>query len=62
MGPSAFRFELMWLKYEGFKETLKGWWQNPVPWFLQLHSLCKAESSKRYSEDLEQRSFRFSGN
>ena len=27
-GPSPFRFELMWLKYEGFKETLKGWWQN----------------------------------
>ena len=27
-GPSLFRFELMWLKYEGFKEILKGWWQN----------------------------------
>ena len=22
-----FRFELMWLKYEGFKDLLKGWWQ-----------------------------------
>ena len=32
MGPSPFRFELMWLKNEGFKETLKGWWQN-----LQFH-------------------------
>ena len=31
-GPSLFRFELMWLKYEGFKEILKGWWQN-----LQFH-------------------------
>ena len=31
-GPSPFCFELMWLKYEGFKETLKGWWQN-----LQYH-------------------------
>ena len=31
-GPSPFRFELMWLKYEGFKEILKGWWQN-----LQFH-------------------------
>ena len=31
-GPSPFRFELMWLKYEGFKEILKGWWQN-----LQYH-------------------------
>ena len=27
-GPSPFCFELMWLKYEGFKEILKGWWQN----------------------------------
>ena len=26
--PSAFRFELMWLKFEGFKEILKGWWQS----------------------------------
>ena len=32
MGPSSFRFELMWLKNEGFKETLKVWWQN-----LQFH-------------------------
>ena len=31
-GPPPFRFELMWLKYEGFKEILKGWWQN-----LQFH-------------------------
>ena len=30
--PSSFRFELMWLKFEGFKEILKGWWQN-----LQFH-------------------------
>ena len=29
-GPSPFRFELMWLKYDGFKETLKGWWQSLV--------------------------------
>ena len=27
-GPSPFRFKLMWLKYEGFKRILKGWWQN----------------------------------
>ena len=31
-GPSPFRFELMWLKSERFKEILKGWWQN-----LQFH-------------------------
>ena len=30
--PSPFRFKLMWLKFEGFKEILKGWWQN-----LQFH-------------------------
>ena len=29
-GPSPFWFELMWLKYEGFKEILKGWWQSLV--------------------------------
>ena len=27
-GPAPFRFELMWLKYEGLKDLLKGWWQN----------------------------------
>ena len=27
-GPLPFRFELMWLKYVGFKEILKEWWQN----------------------------------
>ena len=31
-GPSPFRFELMWLKFEGFKEILKRWWKN-----LQFH-------------------------
>ena len=29
--------------------------KSPVSWVLQLHSLCKAESSIRYSEDLEPR-------
>ena len=27
-GPTPFRFELMWLKFRGFRELLKGWWQN----------------------------------
>ena len=27
-GPSPFRFENMWLKTEGFKDLLKGWWQG----------------------------------
>ena len=27
-GPSPFRFENMWLKVEGFKDLLRGWWQE----------------------------------
>ena len=27
-GPTPFRFELMWLKFRGFRELLKGWWKN----------------------------------
>ena len=27
-GPRLFRFEIMWLKYEGFKDLLRDWWQN----------------------------------
>ncbi|RVX19039.1 Transposon TX1 uncharacterized 149 kDa protein [Vitis vinifera] len=27
-GPAPFRFENMWLKEEGFKDLLKGWWQG----------------------------------
>ena len=27
-GPIPFQFENMWLKEEGFKELLKGWWQG----------------------------------
>ena len=27
-GPSPFRFEITWLKVEGFKELLKFWWQS----------------------------------
>ena len=26
--PSPFRFENMWLKFEGFKDLLRGWWQS----------------------------------
>ena len=28
LGPSPFRFVNMWLKAEGFKDLLKGWWQG----------------------------------
>ena len=27
-GPSPFRFEIMWLKFEGFKDLLRNWWQG----------------------------------
>ena len=25
-GPSPFRFENMWLKVDGFKDLIRGWW------------------------------------
>ena len=27
-GPMPFRFEIMWLKFDGFKDLLRGWWQS----------------------------------
>ena len=27
-GPSHFHFEIMWLKFEGFKDLLRNWWQG----------------------------------
>ena len=27
-GPSSFRFEIMWLKVEGFKDLLQSWWSG----------------------------------
>ena len=27
-GPVPFRFEIMWLKFDGFKDLLRGWWQS----------------------------------
>ena len=29
-GPTPFRFEVMWLRVDGFKEFLKGWWQGLI--------------------------------
>ena len=26
--PCPFRFEFMWLKFEGFKDLLRDWWQS----------------------------------
>ena len=28
MGPCPSRFEIMWLKFEGFKDLLRDWWQS----------------------------------
>ena len=28
LGLSPFWFEIMWLKYEGFKDLMRDWWQN----------------------------------
>ncbi|RVW25103.1 hypothetical protein CK203_113763 [Vitis vinifera] len=33
-GPSPFRFENMWLKANGFKDLLRGWWQGSEGWKL----------------------------
>ena len=27
-GPSPFCFEIMWLKFDGFKDLLRDWWQS----------------------------------
>ncbi|RVX16492.1 hypothetical protein CK203_006036 [Vitis vinifera] len=35
-GPSPFKFENMWLKAEGFKELIEGWWQGIVEVFGRL--------------------------
>ena len=30
-GPTSFRFEVLWLKVEGFKDLLKTWWKSLSP-------------------------------
>ncbi|RVX04845.1 LINE-1 retrotransposable element ORF2 protein [Vitis vinifera] len=35
-GPSPFRFENMWLKVDGFKDLLRGWWQGSEDVFGRL--------------------------
>ena len=42
--PSHFRFEIMWLKVEGFKDLLKGWWQGLN--FKEFASFILAEKLK----------------
>ena len=39
-GPTPFLFELMWLKFRGLRELIKGWWQN-------LKFLAKLRSRRR---------------
>ena len=29
-GSTPFRFEIMWLRVDGFKELLMGWWQGMI--------------------------------
>ncbi|RVW54139.1 hypothetical protein CK203_092211 [Vitis vinifera] len=41
-GPIPFRFENMWLKEEGFKELLRGWWQEFLSGMIR-----RAENVKR---------------
>ena len=43
-GPTPFRFEVMWLRVEGFKELLKGWWQGMI--FSDSSSFVLAEKLK----------------
>ncbi|RVX21330.1 hypothetical protein CK203_002101 [Vitis vinifera] len=47
-GPIPFRFENMWLKEEGFKELLKGWWQVEE---LEQGSFWKNGVNKRLALD-----------
>ena len=43
-GPIPFRFEVMWLRVDGFKELLKGWWQGMI--FSGSSSFVLAEKLK----------------
>ena len=43
-GPIPFRFEVMWLKVDGFKELVKGWWQGMI--FSGFFSFVLAEKLK----------------
>ena len=42
--PIPFRFEVMWLRVEGFNELLKGWWQCMI--FSGAFSFVLAEKLK----------------
>ena len=45
-GPSLFRFEKVWLKVDGFKDLIRGWWQGTV---------VRGNASYRLTTKLKQR-------
>ncbi|RVW32661.1 Transposon TX1 uncharacterized 149 kDa protein [Vitis vinifera] len=47
-GPIPFRFENMWLKEEGFKELLKGWWQVGVNLRMALDKVSFWDDQERH--------------
>ncbi|RVW43589.1 LINE-1 reverse transcriptase-like [Vitis vinifera] len=55
-GPSPFRFENMWLKVDGFKDLLRGWWQgselevNKNSALQQVEFWDRVESERSLSE------------
>ena len=57
-GSRPFRFEIMWLKYEGFKDRQRDWWQN-MP-FSGSFKFCfgfQVKGPEGYFKGLEQRGF-----
>ncbi|RVW76004.1 hypothetical protein CK203_052807 [Vitis vinifera] len=50
-GPIPFRFENMWLKEEGFKELLRGWWQGFN--YSGSYSFVLSEKLKALKDDQE---------
>ncbi|RVW53843.1 hypothetical protein CK203_088558 [Vitis vinifera] len=57
-GPSPFKFENMWLKAEGFKDLIEGWWQGIVVRGRPSYRLAvKMRGLKPKFKDLEQGGF-----
>ena len=50
-GPSLFCFEIMWLKFEGFKDFLRNWWQGL--YFFWSFSFILASKLKALKEILK---------
>uniref|UniRef100_A0A2N9HQB8 Uncharacterized protein n=1 Tax=Fagus sylvatica TaxID=28930 RepID=A0A2N9HQB8_FAGSY len=58
-GKSAFKFENMWLKVDGFRDKVKGWWSSYS--FSGPPSLVLAKKLKALKEDLKTGTGRFLG-